>query len=145
MYSLSKFFAFSYKIVCSSSPCVENAGVISLSLSHRFRLSIRLFLKSLNNESAASTNASFTISPSWKDFLCLTMQWLTRKDARLGSSCPNSHQNNNYPLHRTDLPEVVELSPNIPETVFKETSLLKMKTPKTSVCSVNSQHRTHCG
>ena len=42
---------------------------------------IYLFLKSWNKESAASTKASFIISPSWKDFLCLMMEWLTSNDA----------------------------------------------------------------
>ena len=44
-----------------------------------------LFLKSRNNESAASTNASFTISPSWKDFLFFSIKWLTRNDASVAA------------------------------------------------------------
>lgn len=37
-----------------------------------------LFLKSRNNGSAAPTNAFLFISPSWKNFLCLTNKWLTK-------------------------------------------------------------------
>lgn len=40
-----------------------------------------LFLKSWNNVSAASTNASFTISPSWKDFVLLMRRRLIRNNA----------------------------------------------------------------
>ena len=40
-----------------------------------------LFLKSWNKESAASMKASFIISPSWKDFVCLIIEWLTCNDA----------------------------------------------------------------
>ena len=47
-----------------------------------------LFLKSRNKESAASMKASYIISPSWKDFFCLMMEWLTRSDASLsGFDC----------------------------------------------------------
>ena len=44
-----------------------------------------LFLKSRNKESAASTKASFIISPSWKDFLCLMIEWLTRNNASVSA------------------------------------------------------------
>ena len=44
-----------------------------------------LFLNSLNNASDASMKASFTITPSWKHFLCLTIVRLTRNDASVAA------------------------------------------------------------
>ena len=45
-----------------------------------------MFLKSRNKESAASTKTSFIISPSWKDFLWVVIEWHTNNDALLVNS-----------------------------------------------------------
>lgn len=45
------------------------------------RYYFHLFLKSQNNETAASTNGSFIISLPWNDLLCLKMEWLIRNEA----------------------------------------------------------------
>ena len=50
-----------------------------------------LFSKSWNKESAASTKASFIVSSSWRDFLCLMIEWLTRNDALVSAFAYEFH------------------------------------------------------